>query len=200
MEKRMSINRYRLIDLGIFAVILIIFESIASKAALSFSSQPYSISIVSAITCIIFMRWGIYGCFHAALGGFVFCFVTGGSADQYIIYMVGNLFSAAALLLLKRIGPDRIREKLSLSLLLSVLVSLLMQLGRGIVAVVLGASPDMIAGFVLTDSISTVFAMVIIGITRKLDGVFEDQKSYLIRLNREENKDIEEGVDEGKRI
>lgn len=195
----MSFNQYRLIDLGIFAVILIIFESIASKAALSFTSQPYSISIVSAITCIIFMRWGIWGCFHAALGGFVYCFVTGGTADQYIIYMVGNLFSLAALLLLKRIGPDRVREKVFLSLLLSVLVSLLMQLGRGIVAVVFGASPNMIAGFVFTDSVSTLFAMVITGIVRKLDGVFEDQKSYLIRLNREE-ENIEEGVDEGKRI
>ena len=199
MEKRMSFNQYRLIDLGIFAVILIIFESIASKAALSFTSQPYSISIVSAITCIIFMRWGIWGCFHAALGGFVYCFVTGGAADQYIIYMIGNLFSLAALLLLKRIGPDRVREKVFLSLLLSVLVSLLMQLGRGIVAVVFGASPNMIAGFVFTDSVSTLFAMVITGIVRKLDGVFEDQKSYLIRLNREE-ENIEEGVDEGKRI
>jgi len=199
MEKRMSFNQYRLIDLGIFAVILIIFESIASKAALSFTSQPYSISIVSAITCIIFMRWGIWGCFHAVLGGFVYCFVTGGAADQYIIYMVGNLFSLAALLLLKRIGPDRVREKVFLSLLLSVLVSLLMQLGRGIVAVVFGASPNMIAGFVFTDSVSTLFAMVITGIVRKLDGVFEDQKSYLIRLNREE-ENIEEGVDEGKRI
>lgn len=195
----MSFNQYRLIDLGIFAVILIIFESIASKAALSFTSQPYSISIVSAITCIIFMRWGIWGCFHAALGGFVYCFVTGGAADQYIIYMIGNLFSLAALLLLKRIGPDRVREKVFLSLLLSVLVSLLMQLGRGIVAVVFGASPNMIAGFVFTDSVSTLFAMVITGIVRKLDGVFEDQKSYLIRLNREE-ENIEEGVDEGKRI
>lgn len=195
----MSFNQYRLIDLGIFAVILIIFESIASKAALSFTSQPYSISIVSAITCIIFMRWGIWGCFHAVLGGFVYCFVTGGAADQYIIYMIGNLFSVAALLLLKRIGPDRVREKVFLSLLLSVLVSLLMQLGRGIVAVVFGASPNMIAGFVFTDSVSTLFAMVITGIVRKLDGVFEDQKSYLIRLNREE-ENIEEGVDEGKRI
>lgn len=195
----MSFNQYRLIDLGIFAVILIIFESIASKAALSFTSQPYSISIVSAITCIIFMRWGIWGCFHAALGGFVYCFVTGGAADQYIIYVIGNLFSVAALLLLKRIGPDRVREKVFLSLLLSALVSLLMQLGRGIVAVVFGASPNMIAGFVFTDSVSTLFAMVITGIVRKLDGVFEDQKSYLIRLNREE-ENIEEGVDEGKRI
>lgn len=195
----MSFNQYRLIDLGIFAVILIIFESIASKAALSFTSQPYSISIVSAITCIIFMRWGIWGCFHAVLGGFVYCFVTGGAADQYIIYVIGNLFSVAALLLLKRIGPDRVREKVFLSLLLSVLVSLLMQLGRGIVAVVFGASPNMIAGFVFTDSVSTLFAMVITGIVRKLDGVFEDQKSYLIRLNREE-ENIEEGVDEGKRI
>jgi protein-S-isoprenylcysteine O-methyltransferase Ste14 len=76
------------------------------------------------------------------------------------------------------------------------LVALLMQIGRGIVAVIMGNALDIAAGFILGDALSGVFAMVIVGIARKLDGVFEDQKHYLLRINREE-KELEEGFDEG---
>jgi protein-S-isoprenylcysteine O-methyltransferase Ste14 len=76
------------------------------------------------------------------------------------------------------------------------LVALLMQIGRGIVAVILGNSLDIAVGFILGDVLSGVFAMVIVGIARKLDGVFEDQKHYLLRISKEE-KELEEGFDEG---
>jgi len=194
--KRRTFSQYRLIDLVLFAVITVIFEVIVSKAARVFPSQPYSISIVSAVTCIVFMRWGLYGCFHAVLGGFVTCYATGGSLDQYVIYVLGNTFSVLAVLYLNKIGSDRVRNSAWLSVFMAGLVALLMQIGRGIVAVILGNSLDIAVGFILGDVLSGVFAMVIVGIARKLDGVFEDQKHYLLRINREE-KELEEGFDEG---
>ncbi len=197
MERRLNFNQYRAIDLAIFAVILVVFESIASKAALNFSSQPYFISVVPAVTCIVYMRWGAFGCIHAALGGLVYCFATGGTAVQYLIYMVGNLLSAIVLLLLRKIGPAKVKGSLLLSLAMAVLVSLLMQIGRGLVMAVLGGELSLIFGFVLTDVLSGVFAAVIVFIVRRLDGVFENQRSYLLRMQEEERKDKEEGVDEG---
>jgi hypothetical protein len=194
--KRRTFSQYRLIDLVLFAVITVIFEVIVSKAARVFPSQPYSISIVSAVTCIVFMRWGLYGCFHAVLGGFVTCYATGGSLEQYVIYVLGNTFSVLAVLYLNKIGSDRVRNSAWLSVFMAGLVALLMQIGRGIVAVILGNSLDIAVGFILGDVLSGVFAMVIVGIARKLDGVFEDQKHYLLRINREE-KELEEGFDEG---
>ncbi len=196
MEKRRTFSQYRLIDLVLFAVITVVFEVIVSKAARVFPSQPYSISIVSAVTCIVFMRWGLYGCFHAVLGGFVTCYATGGSLDQYVIYVLGNTFSVLAVLYLNKIGSDRVRNSAWLSVFMAGLVALLMQIGRMIVAVILGNSLDIAVGFILGDVLSGVFAMVIVGIARKLDGVFEDQKHYLLRINREE-KELEEGFDEG---
>ena len=196
MGKRRTFSQYRLIDLVLFAVITVIFEVIVSKAARVFPSQPYSISIVSAVTCIVFMRWGLYGCFHAVLGGIVTCYATGGSFDQYVIYVLGNTFSVLAVLYLNKIGSDRVRNSAWLSVLMAGLVALLMQIGRMIVAVILGNSLDIAVGFILGDALSGVFAMVIVGIARKLDGVFEDQKHYLLRINREE-KELEEGFDEG---
>jgi len=196
VEKRRTFSQYRLIDLVLFAVITVVFEVIVSKAARVFPSQPYSISIVSAVTCIVFMRWGLYGCLHAVLGGFVTCYATGGSLDQYVIYVLGNTFSVLAVLYLNKIGSDRVRNSAWLSVLMAGLVALLMQIGRMIVAVILGNTLDIAVGFILGDVLSGVFAMVIVGIARKLDGVFEDQKHYLLRISKEE-KELEEGFDEG---
>lgn len=196
MGKRRTFSQYRLIDLLLFAVITVIFEVIVSKAARVFASQPYSLSIVSAVTCIVFMRWGLYGCFHAVLGGFLTCYATGGTFDQYIIYMLGNTFSVLSVLYLNKIGSNRVRNSAWLSVIMAGLVALLMQTGRAVVAVIMGNSLDIAVGFILGDVLSGVFAMVIVGIARKLDGVFEDQKHYLIRINKEE-KELEEGFDEG---
>ena len=41
-------------------------------------------------------------------------------------------------------------------------------------------------GFFTTDSLSLLFTFVIIWIARKLDGVYEDQKHYLLRINTKE--------------
>ena len=102
---------------------------------------------------------------------------------------------------LKVFGSDRVKGSLWLSMLLSVSTTLLMQLGRGLVAVVLGSSPGAVADFILTDVLSGVFAVVIVLITRRLDGVFENQKAYLVRVNRrEESEEAEEDVYEGQSI
>ena len=50
----------------------------------------------------------------------------------------------------------------------------------------LGARPGSVVGFFTTDSLSLLFTFVIIWIARKLDGVYEDQKHYLLRLHARE--------------
>ncbi len=198
MERRLNFGQYRAIDLTIFAVLLVVFESLASKAAFHFSSQPYFLSIVPAVACIVYMRWGMFGCIHAALGGLVYCISTGGTAVYYLIYVAGNLLSVVVVLYLRKIGPAKVKESMALSLLMAVLVAFFMQIGRGIMAVITGViSLSMIFSFVLTDVISGLFAVVIVFIVRRLDGVFEEQRSYLRRLHEEETNDKEEGVDEG---
>ena len=112
---------------------------------------------------------------------------------QFVVYVVGNLFAALALLLLKHFGYDRVRDSLWLSILLPVSVAVLMQIGRGLVACALGSSPRVIPGFVLTDVLSGVFAVVIVLITRRLDGVFENQKTYLRRIGSRDEEDVDEG-------
>lgn len=49
--------------------------------------------------------------------------------------------------------------------------------------------------YLTTDIISLLFAEVIVVLLRKVDGMIEDQKSYLLRLEeerKEENSDVPE--------
>ena len=67
---------------------------------------------------------------------------------------------------------------------------LLMELGRGLMALAFGASVSAAAGFLTTDIISWLFTALILWIARRLDGIMEDQKQYLHRVaqEREEEK------------
>jgi len=72
-----------------------------------------------------------------------------------------------------------------------ILVLLLMQGGRAVVAMVMGASPAAALGFFTTDSISMLFTIVVIWIASRLDGIYEDQKHYLLRLSSKEKAEKE---------
>ena len=185
-----GLKRYQSMDLLIWTVLLFVFETVVVKAGtVWFRSQPWTLSLVPALVTIVYMRWGVYGIFYSALGGIAICFVSKAGTEQYIVYVLGNLFSAASMLMLKKMGKEKIRGSVFFSLLFSTLVFLLMALGRGVVSLILGESVGALVDFLATDILSWVFALLIVWIARRLDGVFEDQISYLLRLKSEEEKE-----------
>ena len=104
-------KRYRLIDCALFALMLIVFETVAVRAASSwFPQEAYVISVVPAVTAIVLMRWGPWAAVHAVLGGVVFCMASGGTAQQFAVYCAGNLFSLLAWFLIRRLGAEEIRR------------------------------------------------------------------------------------------
>ena len=182
----MSVEEYRAIDIALFSVLLIVSETVIITAATRwFPGEPYTVSVTAAITAIVMMRWGAWAAIHAALGGFVLCFVSGGTVLQYMIYCAGNLLSLGALLFIRLFGSENIRRDSFKSLVFALLVLLLMQLGRAGTAVLFGTSIADAAGFVMTDTLSALFTLVIVWIVRRLDGVFENQKHYLLRVQKE---------------
>lgn len=188
MPKQRTIQQYRAIDLGLFAIIMAVCEYVIVRAAnWWFPDQLYTVSLAAALTSIVYMRWGAWGAIHAVVAGLVFCFFSGGTPGQFLIYCGGNLFSLLAVPLLNRLGKERVRTTY-LGLLLPLLVQFLMHVGRALVALALGAGFDGLIGFFTTDSLSYVFTFVIIWIARKLDGVYEDQKHYLLRLHAQEQE------------
>ena len=189
MNRSFSFRQYRAIDLGLFALLLFVSESLIVRAArFWFPDQLYTVSVVAAVTAIVMMRWGPWAAIHALLGGLVFSLNSGASARQVLIYCLGNLLSLLMLLPLRLLGWDRIRRDGFLSVCFGLVTLLLMQLGRALTALLLGASLPDCAGFFTTDSLSLLFTGVILWIVRRLDGIFEDQKHYLLRIHKEEEK------------
>jgi energy-converting hydrogenase Eha subunit A len=187
---RSGLAKYRATDLFIWALILCLFETLIVKAGTTlFASQPYTVSLVPAVVAIVYMRWGVYGMVHAFLGGLILCLASGFGLEvkQGAVYAVGNLLSATVLLWLKG-REKKIRDSWLLSAIFASAVAFLMQAGRAVVSLILGDTPSGAVSFVATDVLSGVFALVLVLIARRMDGVFEKQVSYLLRVQEAEKE------------
>ena len=188
MQRQRSWKEYRLIDLAMFAVLTAVFEFLIVRAAnWWFPDQLFVVSLAAPLTAIVYMRWGVWGAIHAVESGIVFSLVSGGTGEQLLIYGLGNLLSLTAVLLLRAVGKEKVRTG-GLALIFPLLVLLAMQAGRALVAIVLGTSPAAALAFFTTDSLSYIFTLVIVWIAKRLDGVYEDQKHYLLRLKEQEEQ------------
>lgn len=189
-ENQLTLQQYRNIDLTILAAVMAVSQLLIVKASTAwFSDQLYVVSPVAAVTALVMMRWGLWAGVHAFLGGILFTAFSGGTWQHYLIYGFGSLLSLAAFPLLKAMGKEKIRKDLILSLVFAFAVQLLMQLGRAGLAKLLGHTWTEALGFITTDILSVLFTMVIIGIVRRIDGLFEDQKTYLLRIQKERNQE-----------
>lgn len=197
MKQQISFRQYRAMDLFLFTALLCICETLITMGATRwFTGEPYTLSITPAVTAIVMVRWGGFAAIPAVLGAFVFCLVSGATLPQYIIYCVGNLAALVLTQFLCRIGWKRLHESVLLTLLYGLLTAVLMQLGRGLLALVMGNSLALCVGFITTDTLSILFAVLIVWITRRLDGVLEEQKHYLKRVAEEmENERMAQGYD-----
>lgn len=186
MKQQITLGQYRGIDLGILGALMVGAQFLIYYAASAwFPYEPYVVSPVAAVVALVMMRWNGYAAIHALLGGLVFVGLSGGTWQHFLIYCVGNLFSLLALLMFKLYGKEKIRQQAHLAVIFAICVQLLMQLGRVAVAAVLGFEAAECLGFITTDALSILFTAVIIWIVRRIEGLFEDQINYLLRMERE---------------
>lgn len=185
----LTFKQYRAIDLTIMGIILLICEFLTTTAATKwFPDELYTLSPTITVVCIVMMRWNGYAAIHALLGGMVYCFASGAQDKQIIIYCIGNCFALAALALFKLLGKEKIRSKFYFTILFTVAAFICTQAGRWIISIALGGSVNSFGAFVTADLITLLFTIVVVLISRKADGLFEDQKNYLIRTEEERRK------------
>ena len=190
MQTRRTIEQYRAIDLSLFVLILIVFETVLIRSSASlFPREPWTVSATAAITAVVMVRWGPWAVIHAVIGGLTLCIVSRGQWQQFLIYCAGNTAALAVLPLLKKWGWERLRNDFLVNLLYGFLTLLMMQCGRALAAMLLGTAPSAAAGFITTDVITYIFTLTIVWITGRLDGVLEDQKHYLARINDPQNRE-----------
>lgn len=188
MNRQISLAQYRTIDLMILAVLMAVVQVIIGFASsVWFPDQLYVVSPVGIIVALVMMRWGPWAAMHAVLGGALFVWISGGNSHQLIIYGVGNLFSMLALPLLRWPGKEKLRSNVIYTLLFGVAIQLLMLAGRAAVAAILGYEADICFVFITTDALSILFTLCGVWVIRRIDGLFEDQIHYLLRIQSEQS-------------
>lgn len=197
----LSFKQYRTIDITIMAILLAISEAIATTAAAKwFPNQLFSVSTTLAVVCIVMMRWSGYAAVHAVVGACVYCLILGAPTPQFAIYCVGNCGMIIALVLFKIFGKEKVAKKPFLSVLFVLAAYCGAELGRWAMSLIIpiesqeatvsspGAS---LLAFITGDFVSLLFSLLAVLIARKMDGLFEDQHSYLLRVKEEERKERE---------
>lgn len=187
MKQQITLQQYRNIDLTILLAVLAGCQVLIHLAVSSwFPQELYVVTPIAAVVALVMMRWGGFAAIHAVLGGILFVVLSGGNAQQMVIYGAGNLAGVAALVLLRIFGKERVRGSAFLSLLFGLCTQLLMWLGRAAMAAVFGNAWATCLAFITTDILSGLFTLLIIWIVRRIDGLFEDQKHYLLRIQSEQ--------------
>lgn len=191
-SRLISLGRYRATDLFLFAVILVIFDLLVHFATkwLADASSVYVFALTVPIVLVVMMRWGWQAIFFA-LGDAILLTVLNNPAvwQSYVTYGVGNAAILLLLIPLRYIGKQKIAGKWYLTALFVVLGWIISNLvcsamqsifGVGFVAAITANITFGINGF-----LSLAIGIVLLLILRKLDGMFEDQISYLKRLDAE---------------
>jgi len=185
----MSFKQYRTLDLMIFLGMYALCEYLVIKAATVWFDEPYSISIMLPLLVIVMMRWDKYVLIHAVLYAILFVYYQGGSMKQYLIYIIGNLGFLATLIYVYKVGKDKIRNSFFNSAVFLVIGFVTMELSRGLASMIISGSGLMvILQFLMTDMLSLVFGLLVIIVVRKADGLFQDQKQYLLQINSQEKQ------------
>ncbi len=183
---QITFKQYRTIDIFILVALTIIFEAIATMATAKwFALQPVAVSIGLALVCMVMMRWGFPAAFPAFASGFTFCVLSGATMQQFAIYCIGNIFALLGMVWFKVFGKEGIRKSMLKITLFVSTAYLGMVLGRGTIAMLFGDSWGAFVTFATTDIMTLVFAVLVIILFRKTEGMLEDQKAYLLRMERE---------------
>ncbi len=199
--KQITFKQYRTIDLALLCTLTAVFEAVATYATnYWFVLQAMSISITLVMTCITMMRWSWQAVLPSFIGSFVYCLSCrligcGGTAKQFLIYCVGSLFCIIPLLLFNKLGKEKTRKSGAYRCIFVISVYLCVALGRWLVSLIFEFSLSSLVGFIASDILSLFFAIVVISLAKSVDGLIEDQKSYLLRLDRERKEQANDSSD-----
>ena len=133
--------------------------------------------------------------FYALAGGVIVCLISAGTAQSihYACYIIGNSFIALMFIPAYLVGRDRIRSKWWSSALFALGGWLCVYLGRSLVwAIAFAISPlsgqyiwSGFLDFAVGDLLSLAVAIIVVLVLRRLDGMFENQVTYLKRVDKE---------------
>ena len=195
--KQITFKQYRTIDLSILCILTAVFEAVAALASDKwFNLQAMTVSITLALTCITFMRWNLFALLPSFIGSFVYCTIIKGTAQQYFIYCAGSLFVIIAFTFFKKARSEKMRKDFIIKSVFACAVYLSLTAGRWCCSLLFELNLNSFFTFLGTDILSLLFAIVVLAIAKNVDGLIEDQKSYLLRLDKERKEEQEANLND----
>ena len=187
-----SIRQYKYTDLFFFALVLGLSELLvfcSYKLWFQNTIDKFYINFMLAIALTVMMRWGWVGIFYAVVDGAVQCAIQGAGWQTYISYIIGTACISLVLIFIRLLGKEKIRGKWYFSLVYVLLGWFAVNFGITCASAVFGesflGSLASCFGFGVYGALPLVASVVVVMILRKLEGMFEDQKHYLIRQDKE---------------
>lgn len=193
-SKLISIKQYRLGDLFVFTLIAAIAELVCYYSRFWFPGAAYyTLNLMLPVITLVMVRWGWPGIILAVAEGALGCAIRGSGWESYIIFMVSNAAIAIELLVLKLIGAERLQKRWYWAFLVVLSGWVAVNFTRTcIYAAFYGDFLVSLAtwfGLFEGGLLALVMGELIILICRRLDGMFENQKRYLLRLKKERDEE-----------
>lgn len=189
-----SYNQYKLVDILLFIVIMATLEAVNVFAIKQwFPDMLFAVSLMFTVSLIVLVRWNFLAAIFPVLHGVLYCaflsvFQTVGY-EEYIIYSVGNSFLLLSWFLFKLIPKEKLFSKWYLTLIYPAVAFVLVLFGRTFVAMCFGTGfVEALGSYFFTESLNIVFAIIALLILRRVDGMLEDQKTYLKRVARQKEE------------
>lgn len=186
-NERISFGQYRLADLFLFLLIMVVCEVINVFAVRQwFQGQLFTVSVMLLVTLIVLIRWNWLGVFFPVIDGAVYCWMCGASGAQFGVYILGNAFVALVALLFLAVPKEKFTGHWYTTIGYAALGYVLLVLGRTLVGLCFGWNfVDTLLGTLGGESLNLAFAIVGLLITRRLNGMLVDQKKYLFKVTKE---------------
>lgn len=190
-SRLISFSQYRLVDLIIFAVVLAVSELVVFVASKSWfkGDAYYYVSFAFPIALLILVRWGVWSAGNLLIGGVLQAAFYGKSWVAYICYPLGYISMLLLLLPLKYLGRDRVKNKwyfaCGYTLLGWLILNFISAAMSGIIEGSFLSHLVLNFGFGTNGLLTEVLAILVICIARKIEGLFEFQKTYLLKLDAE---------------
>ncbi len=190
--KLISFRQYKYTDLFFFALVLGLSEVLifcAYKFWFAGTIDKYFVNFMLVISLTVIMRWGWVGGIYAVLDGIVLCAMQGGGLKSYLSYAVGGACILSVLLLTRFLGKEKIRSTWYFTLIYISVGWVSVNLGITCMSAIFGANflsaLGNSFGFGVYGALPYAVSVAVIMILRKLNGMFEDQKHFLIRQDEE---------------
>lgn len=183
----LTFGQYRLADIMMFLLIMGVCEAVNVLAIRKwFPGMMFTVSVMLPVSLIVLVRWNWFAAFFPLFDGVLYCWMNGAGAATYLIYGVGNSFILLSWFLFKLYSKEKWISRWLTTLALTLISFVLLLAGRTVLGLCVSIPfTDIFMQTLISESVNLLFAVVVLLIARKADGLLEDQKKYLLRVAKD---------------